>query len=71
MRDHTTGGADRAQLILVGALALAVTLVGIALVLNSAIFAENLATRSNQGRRGRWTRSSRPRRRAVPARSPI
>ena len=47
MGDRTTGGADRAQLILVGALALAVTLVGIALVLNSAIFAENLATRSN------------------------
>lgn len=52
MRDRTTGGADRAQLILVGALALAVTLVGIALVLNSAIFAENLATRSNQGEAG-------------------
>lgn len=39
---------DSAQMILVGALALAVVFVGIALVLNSAIFAENLATRANQ-----------------------
>lgn len=39
---------DPAQMILVGALALAVVLVGIALVLNSAIYAENLATRANQ-----------------------
>ena len=36
---------DRAQLILVGALALAVTLVAIALVLNSAIYTHNLASR--------------------------
>lgn len=43
-----TVGDDRAQMILVGALALAVVFVGVALVLNSAIFAENLATRANQ-----------------------
>jgi len=52
MGDGITGGADRAQLILVGALVLAVSLVGIALVLNSAIFAENLATRASQGETG-------------------
>jgi hypothetical protein len=44
----SVGSGDRAQMILVGALALAIVLVGIALVLNSAIFAENLATRANQ-----------------------
>jgi hypothetical protein len=36
---------DRAQLFLVGALALAVVFVALALVLNSAIYTENLATR--------------------------
>lgn len=40
------GGADRAQLFLVGALTLAVLFVGLALLLNTAIFTENLATRS-------------------------
>lgn len=48
----TPGGAQsgsdgQAQLILLGAIVLGVILVGIALVLNSAIFAENLATRQN------------------------
>jgi len=36
---------DRAQLVLVAALVLAATLVGVALVLNGVIFTENLATR--------------------------
>jgi hypothetical protein len=40
-----TEGRDRAQLILIGALALAVSLVVIALVLNSAIYTHNLASR--------------------------
>mgnify|MGYP000462918687 CR=1 FL=1 len=38
--------ADRAQLILVGAFALAVVFVALALVMNAAIYTENLATRS-------------------------
>ncbi|MFC5970238.1 hypothetical protein ACFPYI_02735 [Halomarina salina] len=38
---------DRAQLILVGGLSLALVLVAIALVLNSAIYTENLASRTN------------------------
>jgi hypothetical protein len=50
------GGApasdDRAQLILVGALSLATVLVALALVMNSAIFAENLATREGQQKSG-------------------
>lgn len=37
---------DRGQLFLIGALALAVLFVGLALLLNTAIFTENLATRS-------------------------
>lgn len=37
---------DRAQLILVGALGLAVTLVALALILNSVIYTQNLATRT-------------------------
>jgi len=37
----------RAQLLIVGAIMLGVILVGLAVVLNSAIFAENLATRQN------------------------
>jgi hypothetical protein len=41
-----TGGRDRAQLILVGAFALAVMFVALALVMNAAIYTENLATRS-------------------------
>ncbi|WP_436932269.1 DUF7261 family protein [Halosimplex halobium] len=39
-------GRDRAQLILVGAFALAVIFVALALVMNAAIYTENLATRS-------------------------
>jgi hypothetical protein len=46
---------ERGQLILVGALSLAIVLVGLALVLNSAIYAENFATRANQGEAGRIT----------------
>lgn len=38
---------NRAQVVLIGALALAVSLVVLAVVLNSAIYTENLATRSN------------------------
>lgn len=38
--------ADRGQVILITGLAVAVTLVGVVLVLNSAIYTENLATRS-------------------------
>ena len=37
----------RAQLLVIGAILLAVILIGLALVLNSAIFAENLATRQS------------------------
>lgn len=40
-------GEDRGQLILVGGLALAVTFVALALVLNTAIYTENLATRGS------------------------
>lgn len=39
---------DRAQMVLIGALALAVSLVVLAVVLNSAIYTENLATRSSE-----------------------
>ncbi|MFA1610185.1 DUF7261 family protein [Halobellus rubicundus] len=39
------GGADRGQLLLVGALALAVLFVALALLLNTAIYTGNLATR--------------------------
>ena len=39
------GASDRAQLLLVTALALAVMLVTVALLLNTAIFTENVATR--------------------------
>lgn len=52
-RFHTV--RDRGQLILVGALSLAIVLVGLALVLNSAIYAENFATRANQGEAGQIT----------------
>ncbi|POG54604.1 DUF7261 family protein [Haloferax marisrubri] len=40
------GGDDRGQLMLVAALAIAVLLVGLALTLNTAIYTENLATRT-------------------------
>ncbi|WP_136602325.1 DUF7261 family protein [Salinigranum halophilum] len=40
------GGDDRGQLFLVGALSLAVLFVGFALLLNTAIYTENLATRN-------------------------
>jgi hypothetical protein len=43
---------ENGQLILVGALSLAIVLVGIALVLNASIYAENLATRANQQESG-------------------
>ncbi|MFB6300274.1 MAG: hypothetical protein ABEH65_08450 [Halobacteriales archaeon] len=42
-----TDDRDRGQLILVGGLALAVTFVALALVLNTAIYTENLATRGS------------------------
>ena len=41
---------DRGQLIIVGGLALAVTLVAVALVLNAAIYTENLASRDDADR---------------------
>lgn len=41
-------GDSRGQMVLVGALALAVSLVVLAVVLNSAIYTENLATRSSE-----------------------
>ncbi|WP_123533061.1 DUF7261 family protein [Halosimplex salinum] len=47
--DRRAGGpgrSDRAQIILVGAFALAVVFVALALVMNAAIYTENLATRS-------------------------
>lgn len=43
------GGRDRAQLIVIGAFALAVSLVALALVLNTAIYTHNLASRGNGG----------------------
>lgn len=43
---YLTGARDRGQLILIAGFVLAVTLVALALVLNAAIFTENLATRS-------------------------
>lgn len=43
---RVVGGDDRGQLLLVTALALAVLLVSLALLLNTAIYTENLATRS-------------------------
>ena len=42
-----TGDRDRAQLLLVGALSLAIALVAVALVLNSAIYTHNLASRQD------------------------
>ena len=44
--ERTARAADRGQLILVGAFALAVVFVALALVMNAAIYTENLATRS-------------------------
>ncbi|AFK18881.1 hypothetical protein E6P09_08855 [Haloferax mediterranei ATCC 33500] len=46
MADVTGDGDDRGQLMLVSALAIAVLLVGLALTLNTAIYTENLATRT-------------------------
>jgi PKD repeat protein len=46
-RPDPTEERDRAQLILVSALALATTLVALSLVVNSVIYTENLATRRN------------------------
>ena len=40
-------GRDRAQLVLVAALVLAATLIGLALIVNTVIFTENLATRQS------------------------
>jgi hypothetical protein len=45
-RRRRRGSDDRGQLFLVGALALAVLFVGFALLLNTAIYTENLATRN-------------------------
>ena len=45
-REPTARSADRGQLFLVGALSLAVLFVGFALLLNTAIYTENLATRN-------------------------
>jgi len=47
MADLNPRGDDRGQLILVGAVVLAVTFIGLAIVVNSAIFSENLATRGD------------------------
>ncbi|MFD1597839.1 DUF7261 family protein [Halobellus rarus] len=44
-RESGSGGGDRGQLLLVGALALAVLFVALALLLNTAIYTGNLATR--------------------------
>ncbi|MFC4549506.1 MULTISPECIES: DUF7261 family protein [Halorussus] len=46
MADVTPDGRGRGQLILVGGLSLAVVFVALALVVNSAIYTENLATRT-------------------------
>lgn len=43
---HLTADGERAQLILISGFVIAVALVGLALVMNSAIYTENLATRS-------------------------
>lgn len=50
--------ASRGQLMLVAALTLAVLFVGLALLLNTAIFAENLATRQSGGPTGELTAAS-------------
>ncbi|WP_224269568.1 DUF7261 family protein [Haloprofundus salinisoli] len=52
--DHPDDSAlrDRAQLFLVGALSLAVVFVALSLILNSAIYTENLATRSTDAAGG-------------------
>jgi hypothetical protein len=49
VNDHLAAAedADRAQLLLVGALSLAIALVAVALVLNSAIYTHNLASRQD------------------------
>lgn len=47
MADVTDPGSDRAQLLLVAAFGLAVMFVAIALILNTAIYTQNLATRSS------------------------
>lgn len=54
MRDHGGGpregsNRDRAQMLLIGAFVLAVTFVALALVVNSAIYTENLSSRNNDG----------------------
>ncbi|WP_336327733.1 hypothetical protein [Halovenus sp. HT40] len=46
MADLSSGQRDRGQLILVTAFALAAIFLGLAIIVNSAIFTENLATRS-------------------------
>lgn len=45
MADLSAQGRDRGQILLIAALALGVTFVALALILNAAIFSENLATR--------------------------
>jgi len=47
MADLNPRGDERGQLVLVGAVVLAVTFIGLAIVVNSAIFSENLATRGD------------------------
>ena len=45
-RNENAGGGDRGQMIIVAAFVLAVSIVALALILNSAIFTQNLASRS-------------------------
>ena len=47
MADVDVSGYDRGQMLLVGAFALSLVFVALALLLNSAVYAENLATRSS------------------------
>ena len=46
MADMSASTRDRGQMILVGAFALSMTFVALALLLNSAVYTENLASRS-------------------------
>jgi hypothetical protein len=50
--DGVANGRKRGQLIFIGGLSLALTFVALALILNSVIYSENLATRNNDASGG-------------------
>lgn len=54
-RSDTDGGADRGQLLLTGAIVIAILLVALSMLLNSAIFAENVGARGTTDDVGQTT----------------